>query len=85
MKKNNSDKKVNNINKLSINNRDFHYNLLIKKENDEKDFINNKPIIQNNIFLNLNSLNKKDNNNMDKHFENSPKDIKKRFYRKKFI
>ena len=54
MKKNNSDKKENNINKLSINNKDFHYNLLIKKENDEKDFINNKPIIQNNIFLNLN-------------------------------
>ncbi len=74
-KKNNSE---NYINKFSINNKDFHYNLVITKENDEKEFINNKPIIQNNIFLNLNTLNKKkDKNNMDKTFENSLKDIKK--------
>ena len=80
-KKSNSDIKENNLNKLSIKNKDFHYNVIITKENDKKELINDKPIIQNNIFLNFNSLNKtkgnNNNKNMDKHIENSIKEIKK--------
>ena len=54
-KKNNFIKKDNN-NKISIKNKDFHYNLIITKENDDNELKNKELILRNDCFLNLNTF-----------------------------
>ena len=82
-KKNNFIKKDNN-NKISIKNKDFHYNLIITKENDDNELKNKELILRNDCFLNLNtfySLDKKkdnnDENNINKQIESNLKENKK--------
>ena len=54
-KKNNFIKKDNN-NKVPVENKDFHYNLIITKENDDNELKNKELILRNDCFLNLNTF-----------------------------